>query len=132
MADNLSKEQRSFTMSRIRSKWTSQERTLHNYLKGMKIKHMMHPKIDGSPDVVLKDKKVAIFLHGCFWHKCPICYVEPKTRKNYWLPKIQKNVDRDKNNKKLLRRNGFKTLILWEHEIKKNLHRSILKIRRQL
>jgi len=132
MADNLSKEQRSFTMSRIRSKWTSQEKTLHNYLKGMKIKHRMHPKIDGSPDIILKDKKIAIFLHGCFWHKCPVCYVEPKTSKSYWLPKIQKNVDRDKNNRKLLRRNGFKTLTLWEHEIKKNLHRSILKIRRQL
>ncbi len=121
MADNLTKEQRSKTMSRIRSKWTSQEKKIHNYLKGNKIKHKMHPNIKGSPDILLKDTKTVIFLHGCFWHKCPKCYKEPKSNKEYWLPKIEKNVKRDRKNKKLLKAQGFKVIIIWEHEIKKDL-----------
>ena len=55
---------------------------LHNYLKGHKVSHEMHPKIIGNPDVLIKNKNLAIFLHGCFWHKCPKRYKEPKSRKN--------------------------------------------------
>ena len=58
----LTPDQRSYCMSRIRSKWTKQEIEVHNYLKGHKIRHEMHPKIPGSPDIILKDKKTAIFL----------------------------------------------------------------------
>ena len=128
MADNLTKEQRSKTMSRIRSKWTKQEKMLHNKLKGLKINHQMHPDVEGHPDIILKRRKVAVFLHGCFWHKCPKCYKEPKTDKKYWLPKIEKNVKRDKRNLKLLRKEGYKVVKLWEHQIKKDLNPAIKKI----
>jgi DNA mismatch endonuclease, patch repair protein len=130
MSDNLTKEQRSYCMSRIRSKWTKQEKSLHNKLKGLKIKHKMHPDIEGHPDIILKKKKVAIFLHGCFWHKCPKCYKEPKTDKKYWLPKIESNVKRDKRNLKLLRKANYKAMKIWEHEIKKGLDTVIKKIQR--
>ena len=120
MVDNLTKEQRSKTMSRIRSKWTAQEKKVHNYLKGNRIKHQMHPSIKGSPDIILKDTKTAVFLHGCFWHKCPKCYIKPKTNKKYWLPKIENNVKRDRKNNKILKQDGFKVIRIWEHEIKKD------------
>jgi len=120
MPDNLTKEQRSLCMSNIRSKWTSAEILLHNFLKGSKIKHKMHPKIDGSPDVIILKQKKAVFLHGCFWHKCRLCYKEPKTRREYWLPKIEKNIIRDRKNERTLRKNGWKIIKIWEHELKKN------------
>ena len=121
MPDNLTKEQRSKTMSRIRSKWTTQEKIMHDLLKGNKIKHAMHPKMEGSPDIILANTKTAVFLHGCFWHKCPKCYTKPKTNKKYWLPKIEKNVIRDRKNSKILKKGGFKVVRIWEHEAKKNI-----------
>lgn len=120
MADTLTKGQRSYCMSRIRSKWTRQEIKVHNWLKGNKIRHNMHPSIDGSPDIILKNKKIAVFLHGCFWHKCPKCYVKPKSNKKYWLPKIKKTVKRDKSNEKVLKNNGWKVIKIWEHEVKRD------------
>lgn len=118
MTDVFSKEKRSEVMSKIRSKWTKQEIIVHNYFKGNKIRHEMHPKMEGSPDIILTDRKVAIFLHGCFWHKCPIHYKEPKSKKKFWKSKIERNVLRDRKNIKLLRRNSWKNIIIWEHDIK--------------
>lgn len=128
MVDNLTKEQRSKTMSNIRSKWTAQEKQLHNYLKGNRIRHAMHPKIEGSPDIVLKDTKTAVFLHGCFWHKCPKCYIMPKTNKEYWLPKIENNVKRDQKNNKILKKEGFKPVRIWEHETKRNFKKVLKRL----
>jgi DNA mismatch endonuclease (patch repair protein) len=110
-------------MSRIRSKWTKQEKLVHNYLKGMKIKHRMHPKMEGSPDIIIPGKKIAIFLHGCFWHKCPKHYIEPKSKRKYWIPKIEKNVLKDKENIKLLRRQGWKVVVIWEHDVNENAYK---------
>lgn len=120
--DNLSPKQRSKCMSHIRSKWTAQESKIHNLLKGNKIKHKMHPNIMGSPDLIILKEKKAVFLNGCFWHKCSKCYVEPKSRRDYWLPKIKRNVQRDKINKIHLKQQGFSVISIWEHEIKNYLH----------
>src|SRR3990167_6022712 len=110
MPDIFSKEKRSWVMSRIRSRWTAQEKKIHNYLKSRKIRHRMHPKIPGSPDIIIPDKKIAIFLHGCFWHRCPKHYKEPKSNRKYWLPKIDKNAERDKKNIRLLKNSGWKVV----------------------
>jgi len=128
MVDNLTKEQRSKCMSRIRSKWTVQEVKIHNYLKGNKIKHKMHPRLIGKPDILLTNTNVVVFLHGCFWHKCPKCYKEPKSRKDYWLPKIDNNVKRDKKYARILKLEGYKVLKLWEHEVKKDFNKALKKI----
>jgi len=117
--DILSKEERSKRMSLIRSKWTKQELKVHNYLKGRKIKHKMHPRIPGSPDILIDNKK-AVFLHGCFWHKCLKCYRAPKTRKQYWAAKMQSNTLRDNSNKLLLKRNGYDVIVIWEHDLRKD------------
>ena len=119
MADNLTEEQRKKCMCSIKSKWTTQESKIHNFLKGNKIKHKMHPKIKGSPDIIIPNKKIAIFLQGCFWHKCPIHYKEPKSKKRYWVGKIKRNVLRDRNNVKLLKKQGWKVVIIWEHDLKR-------------
>ena len=59
---------------------------------------------------------------------CPKCYKRPKTDKKYWLPKIENNVKRDKRNLKLLGKQGYKVIKLWEHDIKKNLEKCVEKI----
>lgn len=128
MVDNLTREQRSYCMSRIRSKWTLPEKKVHNFLKGWKIKHSMHPKIEGSPDVILTDKKIAIFIHGCFWHKCPKCFIKPKSKKSYWNPKIDKNVKRDKLKIDILKNHGWKIIQIWEHEIKNDFNLTFKRI----
>ena len=128
MADNLTTEQRTKCMSNIRNKWTGQEKKIHSYLKSHKIKHKMHPNLEGSPDILLKDIDTVLFLHGCFWHKCSKCYKEPKSNKEYWLPKIERNIKRDRNNAGLLRRHGFKVKKMWEHEIKKDINKVVKKI----
>ena len=134
MVDNLTKKQRSFCMSRIRSKWTSPEKKIHNFLKGPKVVHKMYPRIEGNPDIVIKNKKIAIFFHGCFWHQHPKCKyaVRPKSNKKFWLPKLKKNVQRDKKNINFLRKRGYSIIILWECEVRKeknweNTKRNLLK-----
>lgn len=119
MSDNLTKEQRSKCMSNIKSKWTSLEMLIHNHLKGHKIHHKMHPKIIGNPDIIFPDKKIVIFIHGCFWHKCPTCYKEPKSNRDYWIPKIERNIERDFQHMQCLKVNGFTVMTIWEHELKK-------------
>lgn len=120
MGDNLSKLQRSYCMSKIQSKWTSQEKKVHGLLKAAKIKHKMHPSLPGNPDILIFPKNV-VFVHGCFWHKCSKCYVAPKSQKEYWIPKIEGNVKRDKKNKFVLKKLGFKVVIIWEHDAKNKI-----------
>ncbi len=126
--DNLNKDQRSKCMSQIKSKWTLQEKKIHNLLKGRKIKHEMHPKIKGSPDIIITKMNKAVFLHGCFWHKCPECYTEPKSNKSYWLPKIERNVRRDQHNKSMLKKDGWKVVSFWEHEVKSDADKALKKL----
>ena len=116
MPNKLSKDQRSYNMSRIRGKNTSPERALKKYLKkkGYKISSV---KLFGSPDIVLKRKKIAIFVDGCFWHKCRKHYVQPKTKKFFWKQKINRNIKRDKVVNRTLRKDGWKVIRIWEHKI---------------
>lgn len=115
-------------MSRVRSKWTKPEKLIHNHLKGRKIKHKMHPKMMGNPDILIPDLKRVIFIHGCFWHKCPKCYKPPETRKEYWIEKVEKNAARDKKNEKLLLKEGWKVVKIWEHEIRENFQNAFNKL----
>lgn len=133
MTDNLTVAQRSYTMSRIKSKWTRQERMVHNFLNASHIRHKMHPNLLGRPDLIIPDTETAVFLNGCFWHKCKKCYTTPKTRVAYWKSKTDRNVKRDKNNTAALRCAGWKVMILWEHEIKDNwskVEQRLLKVSR--
>jgi len=116
--DVLTKKQRSYTMSRIRGKWTSPEKKIHGMLKGMRVKHKMHPKIAGSPDIIFSQTKPAVFIHGCFWHRCPKHSKAPESRKRFWSEKIRRNVERDRSSIKKLKSDGWKVVVVWEHETK--------------
>jgi len=121
MADVFTREKRSEVMALIRSKWTKPERVIHNKLKGWKVKHKMHPKMIGNPDILLKNTGKVVFIHGCFWHRCPKCFREPDNRKEYWLNKFDSNSRRHVRNSKKLRRDGWKVLTVWEHDVRKNV-----------
>ena len=81
----------------------------------------MHPEIGGKPDILIKDLNVLIFLDGCFWHKCPQCFQEPETNKDFWLTKIEKNVKKDGEVTNKLKKEGWEVMRIWEHEVKKDL-----------
>ena len=123
MADNHSKDQRSYNMSRIRSKDNKPEDLVRKYLfsKGFRYRKNVR-KLPGCPDIVLPKYKTVIFVNGCFWHKhdCPR-FVWPSSNKEYWEPKIRRNVERDKINIELLQKEGWRVLVVWECELKKNV-----------
>lgn len=121
MTDTFSLSQRSMLMARIHSKWTSPEKLIHNRLKGLKVRHKMHPPLPGNPDVLMKDSRTVVFIHGCFWHKCPVCYSPPKSNVQYWSAKVERNVERDKAAKFHLRENGWRVVVLWEHDVNRKI-----------
>ncbi len=120
MADNHSKEVRSYNMSRIRSKNTKPEELVRKYLfsKGFRYRKNVRT-LPGCPDIVLPKYKTVIFVNGCFWHKhdCPR-FVWPSTNREYWEPKILRNVERDKENCALLQSQGWNVIVVWECELK--------------
>ena len=116
MTDVLTKKQRSYNMSRIRSKNTKPELILKNFLKRKKFEYQN--KIYGKPDFINFREKVVIFVDGCFWHKCEKCFKEPSTNKKFWLNKINNNIRRDKEVKRNYSNSGFKVIRIWEHSLK--------------
>jgi len=133
MADVLTKEQRSYNMSRIKGKNTKPELLLRKLLfrKGVR-GYRIHYRLVGKPDLVFPSKKVVVFIDGCFWHKCPKCFIEPETRKEFWINKIEGNVKRDKEVNKILKKEGWKVLRFWEHEIKTKPDKIVSRIIKEL
>jgi DNA mismatch endonuclease (patch repair protein) len=126
MTDVLTREQRTYNMSKIRGKNTGPEIKLRKLLWSAGIRgYRIHYRLSGKPDIVFTKKKIAIFIDGCFWHKCPTCFQEPETRKDFWMGKIQSNVDRDKIVDAQLKSEGWKIIRIWEHEIRKNPEKSV-------
>jgi len=128
MADKFDKKTRSHIMSLIRYKWTSPEREVHNWLKGHQIRHKMHPKKAPGADILIQKSKKAVLLNGCFWHACTICYRAPKTNRAFWKRKILANLRRDSRTKRHLRRLGYKIVVIWEHELRKDFQKAMKKI----
>ncbi len=129
MGDKFSKEIRSYVMSRIRGKDTKAELAFRKMLFSEGIRYRLHYPIEGSrPDVAIPSKKIAIFIDGCFWHKCPKCFRPPKSRESYWTPKIQKNLERDIRIRAMLRAKGWKVIRVWEHEVNKKPQKAIKRV----
>jgi len=129
MTDVLTQEQRKYNMSRIRAKNTGPEVKLRKLLTAYGIRgYRIHYNLPGKPDIVFTKKKIAIFIDGCFWHKCPVCFQEPETRKEFWMKKIQSNVDRDTKVNEQLKNDGWMVIRIWEHEIQKKPDTAIKKI----
>ncbi len=117
MPDRFDAATRSKIMSRITKKWSQIDRKIHNILKSAKIRHSMYPKLTGSPDILVYPD-ILVFLDGCFWHCCPKCFRLPKSRLKYWRPKLIGNKSRDVKITRLLRKQGWKVVRIWEHEIR--------------
>lgn len=116
-------------MSRIRGKNTGPEIKLRKLLWSQGVRgYRIHLNLTGKPDIVFTKKKIAIFIDGCFWHKCPVCFQEPETRKDFWMEKIGSNVDRDTKNTFQLQKDGWTVLRFWEHEVRKKPEEIIEKI----
>ena len=72
--------------------------------------------INRRADLVFRSAKVAVFVHGCFWHGCPKHHKLPKSNKKYWAQKVRRNRERDQETQRLLRKRGWKVLAFWEHQ----------------
>jgi DNA mismatch endonuclease (patch repair protein) len=133
MADRLTPEARSRLMSRIGSKNTGPELAVRSLLHRMGYRFRLHRKgLPGTPDIVLPGRGIAIFVNGCFWHG-HACKVKkmPKSRVDYWAPKISANVLRDARKRRQLRRLGWRVLVIWECDTK-NEERLSAKLGRHL
>jgi len=127
MTDVHSKEVRSYNMSQIRSKNTQPEILLRKFLHAQGFRFRLHnKKLPGTPDIVLPKLNTVIFVHGCFWHHHKDCRFAkfPVNNSTYWTPKILKNISRDKENKKGLKKSGWKVITVWTCKLK---HQHILK-----
>lgn len=119
--DTLSKQRRSWNMSRIRGKNTKPELTVRSLMHRMGYRFRLHSKdLPGEPDIVMKKYNTVIFVNGCFWHRhmnCKYAYT-PKTRKNFWRNKFLKNIRRDKFVRNSLQALGWNVLTIWECQTK--------------
>lgn len=122
MADTKTPEERSLNMSHIRCSDTHPEVIFRKWLFSEGYRYSLgNRKIEGHPDMWMPKYNVAVFVHGCFWHRhsgCKYSYV-PKSNKDYWLSKFEKNVARDIYVRQSLSAKGIRYLVVWECTIKK-------------
>lgn len=119
--DTVSQEKRSKIMSAVRGKNTRAELLVRRYLWSHGIRYRVYPKdLPGKPDIVILRCKLAIFIHGCFWHGHNDCNRGqlPKSRFEYWKPKIEANKSRDYQIEKELNEKGWQQLIIWECQLR--------------
>jgi DNA mismatch endonuclease (patch repair protein) len=120
MVDTLTPSLRSERMGLIRSKGSKAEMTVRSLAHSLGYRFRLHvTTLPGKPDLVFPRLKKIIFVHGCFWHRhaCPLGRV-PKSRIDFWLPKLEKNRERDEANRAALTALGWDQLVLWECQLK--------------
>lgn len=120
--DNHSKSVRSYNMSRIRSTDNKPEEIVRKYLFAQGFRYRKNDKrYPGKPDIILPKYKTAIFVNGCFWHKHDCGrFVWPSSNEDYWRAKIQRNIERDAKHVAQLQNDGWKVIIVWECELKRD------------
>ena len=121
MADVHTKQQRSYNMSRIKSKDTKPEMLVRRFLHARGFRYRLHTKhLPGKPDIVLPKYRTVIFVHGCFWHghkNCKYASIH-KTRTEWWLNKINGNIANDNKKKLLLKKEKWTVITVWECQLK--------------
>ncbi len=125
MSDVHSKAVRSYNMSRIKGKGTKPEETVRKYLFSQGFRYRKNVEsLPGKPDIVLPRYRTVVFVNGCFWHHHDCQYfVWPKNNAEFWKNKIDRNVERDEENIAKLHMAGWKTIVVWECELKKHKER---------
>lgn len=100
------------------------------WAKGIKGYRLHWNKVPGRPDIAFPQKKVAVFVNGCFWHRCPNCKLPlPKSNSFFWLEKFNKNTERDMKKIKLLQEADWKVLVVWECQLANNLNQCVKKVK---
>ena len=122
MADTLSTAERSERMALIRSKDTGPEMAIRSLVHGLGYRYRLHgPRVPGRPDLVFAGRRKVIFVHGCFWHRHPdsSCKLArlPRSRLDFWRPKLEKNRQRDDEVARELAEQGWKALTIWECQL---------------
>lgn len=117
--DTLTPEQRSERMSRVRGRDTKPEMLVRRAVHGMGYRYRLHRReLPGAPDLVFPSRKKVILVHGCFWHQHPdpTCALArlPKSKLDFWGPKLETNRERDKRNLDLIAELGWDVLEIWE------------------
>ena len=123
--DSLTPEERSEVMRRVRSKGSQPELFVRKLVYGLGYRYRLHAKeLPGCPDLVFRSRFKVIFMHGCFWHRHAKCALArmPKSRVEFWQPKLDGNKKRDEKNKRRLWRAGWKVLTIWECQLKDASH----------
>ena len=121
MVDTLTVAARSERMSRVRAKDTKPEMIVRRLVHGMGYRYRLHDRrLPGSPDLVFRSRQKVIFVHGCFWHRHPdpSCKLArmPKSRQEFWGPKLEGNRERDERSSAMLDRKGWRQMVVWECE----------------
>ena len=132
--DVLNPKQRSYCMSRIKSKDTTPELIVRKIVHRLGFRFRLHRSdLPGCPDIVLPRHKKLIFVHGCWWHRhnCRNGKKTPKTRKAYWFPKLKGNKERHKKNRRRLQKQGWRVLTIWECQTR-NSEKLISKLKKFL
>ena len=121
MTDVFDPERRSAVMRRVKGRDTTPELTVRRALTRLGARYRLHRKdLPGSPDVVLPGRRLALFVHGCFWHghDCARGARVPKQNRDYWLGKVARNRARDAASREALETMGWRVETLWECELK--------------
>lgn len=123
MVDRLTVERRSWLMARVRGKHTKPEMAVRRAAHALGLRFRLHRKdLPGRPDIVFPRHRVAVFVHGCFWHRHPGCRLAstPKTRTEFWQAKFDANVARDAAMDQALRDARWRIVTIWECETRKD------------
>lgn len=118
--DTLTPAERSARMALVRAKDTKPELLVRRLVHGMGYRYRLHRRdLPGTPDLVFPGRGKVIFIHGCFWHRHADCALArlPKSRSDFWLPKLTANAERDARNVRALRRLGWSVLTIWECQL---------------
>lgn len=127
--DRMTKEQRSRTMSKIRSKKTGFEKGIFSEIRRFGVRFQSnYSGVIGKPDIALPKKRKVVFLHSDFWHGWQLSRWENRLPNDFWREKLRKNRARDKRVIVALRRQGWAVFVLWEHFYKRNPERAIARV----
>ena len=128
-------ERTSAAIIRIRAKNTGPERDMRAALceRGIKGYRLHYSKAPGRPDIAFVGRKVAVFVHGCFWHRCPHCKrYDPKSNRAWWKKKLDANQERDKRKERALRSAGWRVTTVWECRLRANPAAQVARVERSL
>jgi DNA mismatch endonuclease (patch repair protein) len=116
--DRVTVATRSRIMASVTSRNTKPELIVRRAMHAAGLRYLLHdPRLPGKPDLVFVSRKLTLFVHGCFWHRCPYCRNGAKgvgSNHAYWLPKLARNAERDKETQLRLRKMGWKVRVIWQ------------------